>query len=59
MPLPEKVPLLPLPTVILLSEKPVTASENVKVKVTEASAMLTVPASLSVMVTVGAAVSIA
>ena len=57
MPLPEKVPLLPLPTVILLSEKPVTASENVKVKVTEPSAMLTVPASLSVIVNVGAVIS--
>jgi hypothetical protein len=35
----------------------VTASEKVKVKVTVSSVMLTVPASLSVIVTVGAIVS--
>ena len=58
MPLPEKVPLEPLPTVTLLVSKPVTASEKVKVKVTVPSLMLTVLASLSVIVTVGLVVSI-
>ena len=52
-----KAPLLPLPTVTSLVSKPVTASEKVKVKVTVPSAVLTVFGSLSVIVTVGAAVS--
>ena len=53
----EKVPLVPLPTVTLLVEKPVTASEKVKVKVTVPSAMLTVLGLLSVMDIVGWRVS--
>ena len=52
-----KVPLVPLPTVTLLVEKPVTASEKVKVKVTVPSAMLTVLGLLSVMDIVGWRVS--
>ena len=49
-----KVPLVPLPTVTLLVEKPVTASEKVKGNVV---APVAVPATLSEMLTVGARVS--
>ena len=50
----EKVPFVPLPTVTLVVEKPVTASEKVKVNVV---APVAVPATLSEMVTDGARVS--
>ena len=46
-----------MPRVILLASKPVTASEKVKVKVSDPSALLTMPVSLSLMVSVGAEVS--
>lgn len=45
-------PLVQLPMVMLLAVKPVTASENVNVKVTM-SPLLAVPLMLSVMTTVG------
>ena len=51
VPLPEKVPLLPLPTVTLSALKPVTGSEKEKVNVV---APVAVPATLSEMLMVGA-----